>query len=262
MALPTIDTDRENPHTLLRSFYTVPRVGQERLSDGGGPFGFDITTALQVDFLIGAYACDGVVETGCFLGDTTDYLSRMYADLPVRTCDIDPRSAGFTRQRLRRRDNVEVYQGDSGDLMPTLLAGLERPLVYLDAHWNTRWPLQDELIAVGTGIVAVDDFNIGHPSFGYDHYDGVDCGPELIAQALPDIDELFVGNPYAGYPLPCLQTGRRSGTGYVARSLAPTAMARSQMFHRVPVRPNVMMPPWDIHEGDLRRGPVPNGASA
>ncbi|MFJ2114091.1 hypothetical protein ACIOEX_19760 [Streptomyces sp. NPDC087850] len=253
MTPSVIDADQQALDTLLRTFYTVPRVGREKLSDGGGPFGFDIVTAIQVDFLIRAYGCDGIAESGCFLGDTTEYLARLYPHLPVRTCDVDPRSAGFTRQRLRCRENVDVYLGDSGELMPTLLSGLARPLVYLDAHWNSRWPLQDELISIIAGIVVVDDFNIGHTSFGYDHYDGLVCGPELVARTLPEVDELFVGNPYAGYPVPCLQTGRRSGTGYLPRSLEAAPLAQSQMFIRVPVRPSVMFPSWKIYEHDRLR---------
>ncbi|MET7573384.1 hypothetical protein ABZT04_33540 [Streptomyces sp. NPDC005492] len=239
--------DDQRLTSLLLTFYTTARLGQGRLSDNGGPFGFDIFTALQVDFLIDAYSCDGIVETGCFLGDTTEYLANRYRQLPIRTCDIDANSAGATRQRLAGHQNVTVLQGDSAALLPSLLCGLKRPLVYLDAHWQEKWPLRDELTAVREGVVAIDDFYIGHDRFGYDHYDGVRCGPDLVAQALPGVDELFVGNPYAKYPVPCLQTGRRSGTGYLARDLDSGAMARSDLFVRVPLRPEVMMPPWEIY---------------
>jgi hypothetical protein len=52
-------------------FYRTGRAGAQRLSDGGGPFGFDIAVALMVDELIREYDCDAVAETGCFAGDTT-----------------------------------------------------------------------------------------------------------------------------------------------------------------------------------------------
>lgn len=230
---------------LLRTFYTVPRVGQERLSDGGGPFGFDVTTALQVDYVICVYQCDGIVETGCFRGDTSEYLARMYPHLPVRTCDVDSASAAFTRTRLADHPNAEVFTGDSAELLPRMLAGLAMPFVYLDAHWGDQWPLHNELTALRHGVIAVDDFNIGHPRFGYDTYGGKDCGPELIADALPTADEMFVGNPYSRYSLPCLQTGRRSGTGYLTAGIPPQALTDSTMFVHVPLRPAVIMPPWE-----------------
>ncbi|MDH6629428.1 hypothetical protein M2271_007264 [Streptomyces sp. LBL] len=241
--------------SLLLTFYTTPRLGQEQLSDGGGPFGFDITTALQIDFLIDAYDCDGIVETGCHLGDTTEYLANRYPHLPVRTCDMAADHAAFTKQRLARHQNVNVLHGDSAALLPSLIHGLNRPLVYLDAHWQERWPLRDELRAIHDGVVAIDDFFIGHERFGYDHYNGELCGPGLVAQALPEADELFVGNPYGNYPVPCLQTGRRSGTGYLARDLDSVLMARSDYFVRVPLRPEIIMPPWEIY-GPRRRKPA------
>lgn len=244
---------------LLLTFYTVPRLGQEQLSDGGGPFGFDITTALQVDSVLKAYGCDGIVETGCFLGDTTDYLSRMYPHLPVRTCDVESLHAGFTRNRLKDRKNVTVVTGDSGVCLSRLLDGLAKPLVYLDAHWNTSWPLSRELGQIPCGVVAIDDFDIAHPRFGFDSYDGQACGPGLVAAALPDLREMFVGNPHADYGVPVLQTGRRSGTGYLPRALSSAPLARSRKFVRVPVRPDIIMPPWDVympprpeHLGDVR----------
>lgn len=246
--------------SLLLTFYTVPRVAQELLSDGGGPFGFDITTALQIDQIVDTYACDGIVETGCCLGDTTEYLARRYPHLPVRTCDVNPQHAEFTARRLRSRENVTVKVGDSGELLPRLLEGFRTPLVYLDAHGNPEWPLHDELAAIERGIVAIDDFDIGHPRFSYDHYDGVVCGPNLVAGALPELAELFVGNPYGGYPAPCLQTGRRSGTGYLTRSLTASPMARSQQFIRVPLRPEVIMPPWEIFGPRLRGESKSQGA--
>jgi len=241
--------------SLLLTFYTTARLGQEQLSDGGGPFGFDITTALQVDFLVDAYGCDGIVETGCFLGDTTEYLANRYPQLPVRTCDVAENHAAFTRHRLKQHQNATVLHGDSADLLPSLLDGLDRPLLYLDAHWREAWPLRDELTSVRRGVVAIDDFFIGHDRFGYDQYDGVVCGPELVAQSLPQAEELFVGNPYAKYAAPCLQTGRRAGTGYLAPGLDASLLARSDLFVRVPLRPEVIMPPWEIY------GPRPRKAA-
>ncbi|MEW1550532.1 hypothetical protein [Streptomyces tsukubensis] len=242
--------------SLLLNFYTTPRLGQERLSDGGGPFGFDITTAFQIDYLIELYECDGIVETGAHMGDTTAYLARQYSHLPILSCDIVDYYVRFTQQRLANLGNATVLQGDSAFVLPDLLQGLKRPLVYLDAHWQDQWPLRDELAAVKSGVVAVDDFDIGHSRFGFDHYDGEECGPRLLAKALPDADEVFVGNPYASYPAPCLQTGRRSGTGYLARTLDTGPLARSNLFVRVPLRPAITMPSWGSAGLRLSRPPV------
>jgi hypothetical protein len=230
---------------LLLTFYTVPRAGQRRLSDGGGPFGFDVTTALQVDYLIDSYRCDGIVETGCHMGDTSEYLARRYSHLLVRTCDINDESALFTRARLRGYGNAEIRQGDSAALLPSLLEGFNCPLVFLDAHWTDEWPLARELIAIQRGIVVIDDFYIGHPRFGYDYYNGIVCGPDLVSDVLGNIEEMFVGNPYADFPAPCLQTGRRSGTGFLAIESDSAPLHDSPWFRRITLRPTIELPRWE-----------------
>ncbi|GEM_PF-1501377 len=233
---------------MLLAFYRVPRAGAVRLSDGGGPFGFDITVAIQFDFAVSAYECDGIIETGCFLGDTTEYLAHRYPELAVVTCDVVDEHSRFTRRRLADMPNVTVMTGDSATLLPEMLARFTRPIVYLDAHWYEPWPLRAELTCVERGVVCVDDFFIGHPRFASDVYNGRRCDPELVALALPELEELYVGNPYASYGVPCLQVGRRCGTAFIPRGLDGAILASSELFARVPLRPETVMPDWSSCE--------------
>ncbi len=83
-------------------FYRTERAGACRLSDGGDPFGFDITVALIAGDLITRYGCDAVAETGCFLGDTTAYLARRYPHLPVYACGSE-RAQGSREQHQQHR---------------------------------------------------------------------------------------------------------------------------------------------------------------
>ncbi|MEZ0076269.1 hypothetical protein [Planotetraspora sp. GP83] len=202
-------------------FYRVERAGAIRLSDGGGPFGFDITRALLVDDLLDAFRCDAIVETGCFLGDTTYYLAARYPDLPVYSCDIVPEHAEFTRRRLAAAGcrNALVSCTDSPALVETISRLHERPLIYLDAHWEDRWPLDAELAAVAQGIVLVDDFDIGHPRFSFDTYAGRSCGPAIFAAMPSPPARYWTPDPDADWPLPCLQVGRRSGIGLIVIGL-------------------------------------------
>jgi len=232
------DEAGRHAHRVFCAFYSTPRAGQVRLAGGGGPLGFDITAALQIDHLIRRYDCDALVETGCHLGDTSEYLGRAYPDLPVWTCDIDATSAAFTRRRVAPLPNVAVHTATSPDLVDQAARTFARPFLYLDAHWLQHWPLLDELRRVRTGVVCIDDFDIGLPRFAFDHYDGVTCGPALVAQARPDLRHYFAGNPHTDYPYPCLQVGRRAGRGYLAIGLSPAPLQTSQMFtqHRLPDR--------------------------
>jgi hypothetical protein len=196
------------------TFYRVPRLSAPELSDGGGPFGFDITTALEVDYLIGKYRCDAVLETGCNLGDTTWYLGRTYPKLKVITCDVKSQYTDFVSKRCAELPNVTVEALDSRAMLAKWAGKFERPLFYLDAHWYDDWPLAGELDLITRGVVMIDDFDIGHPRFGFDSYGGKDCGPALLAPFRDRIGKLYTNNPEGQYEVPCLQVGRRGGKAY------------------------------------------------
>lgn len=210
--------------TTLSIFYRTERVGAARLSDGGGPFGFDVTVALLVDDLLQQYHCDAIVETGCFLGDTASYLTRRYPQMPVYACDIDPSHVAFTRHRLAGHHTISVECVDSPALVAQISTRHQRPLFYLDAHWAPQWPLERELAAITTGLVVIHDFDIGHPRFSYDSYDGIICGPAVLARMPSPPARYYTPDPEADHPLPCLQTGRRAGVGILAVGLDPAQL--------------------------------------
>lgn len=201
---------------ILTCFYSVERVGAVRLSDGGGPFGFDVHAALLFEELVVAYRPTAIVETGCFLGDTTTYLAGAYPDIPIFTCDIDGGSARFTASRLRGEGHVTVKHCDSPELVAEASPRHSPIVCFLDAHWDETWPLIRELDAIHNGIAVIHDFDIGHPRFDYDEYNGVRCGPNLLKQLSRPPDAFFTPDPgTADYSIPCLQVGRRAGVGIV-----------------------------------------------
>jgi hypothetical protein len=221
-------------------FYRTGRAGVVRLSDGGGPFGFDIAVALLVDEIIRGYRCVAFAETGCFAGDTTSYLARRYPGLPVYACDIDPGSAAFTARRLMKHTNAVVTCEDAPLMLARVGAAHARPLAYLDAHWGDRWPLADELntLTAAGGIAVIHDFDIGHDRFGYDTYDGIACGPALLARMPNPPDRYYVLDPSARLPVPCLQTGRRAGVGVVIpRELGYRAPGNPYLAERILAMP-------------------------
>ncbi len=213
------------------TFYRCPRLAAEELSDGGGPFGFDITAALEFDLIVEQYRCDAIFETGCNLGDTTYYLARCYPHLPIFSCDVSARHAEFTRRRLAFSSNVTVETLDSPLLIEKYAHSFQRPIFYLDAHWYEQWPLERELATIRTGIAIVDDFDIGHPAFGFDSYNGDTCGPGLLSRLLTGrVDSYLTNNPGASYPFPCLQTGRRAGRAYVVLPPLENRLTLSRWF--------------------------------
>jgi hypothetical protein len=208
-------------------FYRTWRAGACRLSDGGGPFGFDIAVALLAGELIGGYGCDAIAETGCFLGDTTAYLARRYPHLPVYTCDVSPEFCAFTARRLAACPNVAVTCEDSPAMLARVCAAHQRTFTFLDAHWGKDWPLPAELEALAGTVALIHDFDIGHPRFSFDTYDGTACGPVLLERMSRPPERYFVLDPGAALPLPCLQTGRRAGVAVITAGLDDTPLDAS-----------------------------------
>jgi hypothetical protein len=224
---------KQTDEVVFANFYTTPRASAPLLSDGGGPFGFDIQAALQFDYIVRQYPVSHIFETGCCLGDTTDYLARTYPHISLWTCDVDTGFASFSTERLRRYPHVQVEHGDSAQLLPNVLDNAGMPLLYLDAHWGENWPLVRELKSVRRGIVVVDDFDVGNSRFGFDIYNGVACDIDFIVGARPDIAAVYIGNPGANYDYPCLQVGRRAGRCYLPIDVTADPFEESEMFQRI-----------------------------
>ena len=146
---------------------------------GWGPFnGQTARQALFVD-LIAKTRPHAIVETGTFLGTTTELMSQ--TGLPVFSIESHPRSYGFARARFLRRRNVKLLHGDSRTGLRRLFDGALHPFsdltvfFYLDAHWNDDLPLAEEIDIVFNrcplAVVMIDDFEVpSDPGYGFDDY--------------------------------------------------------------------------------------------
>lgn len=104
---------------VYNQYYRVERCGAISLSDGGGPFGFDILIALLFDDLVAAYNPDCIVECGSSVGDTTVYLANAYTQIAVTACDTDPFCTRVAAHRTRAYANVSVTTEKSVSLHQT-----------------------------------------------------------------------------------------------------------------------------------------------
>jgi hypothetical protein len=146
---------------------------------GWGPFnGQTARQALFVDIIANTRP-RAIVETGTFLGTTTELMSQ--TGLPVFTIELHPRNYGFARARFLRRRNVKLLHGDSRTGLRRLFDRLLQPLpgltvfFYLDAHWNDDLPLAEEIDIIFTrcpmAVVMIDDFEVpSDAGYGYDDY--------------------------------------------------------------------------------------------
>ena len=108
------------------------------------------------------------IETGTYFGDTAAAMARRVER--VHTIELSPELAERARQRFAHTSRVMVHCGDSGKLLPSILADIDEPcLLWLDGHWSEGvtargdkdTPIVEELEAVlsrGRGdVVIIDD---------------------------------------------------------------------------------------------------------
>jgi hypothetical protein len=75
------------------------------------------------------------VETGTHLGETAATAAGLFEN--VHTVELDPMLARRAKERFQDSANVTVHEGNSADVLPTLLPRLEGgTLLWLDAHYS------------------------------------------------------------------------------------------------------------------------------
>lgn len=133
-----------------------------------------------------------VIETGTYLGSTTKWLSQ-WTDT-VHTIELNPENYNKAVRNLKENRNVEVWHGNSSELLKEILAlHKDEPLfIFLDAHWNDFNPLLDELKVIADNklkpIIAIHDFKVpGHPELGFDSYNGQDYDWDWIKDSVKEI---------------------------------------------------------------------------
>lgn len=136
------------------------------------------------------------IETGSGYGASIRYLSYKCPDLKIFSCENDLVHFNISKRQCEGRKNIKIFFQNSVDFLEDLLNSEplireERVVFWLDAHWDKNWPLMDEVGIIvenfKNAIILIDDFKItGRPQFGYDSYQGRDCGFELISDSLKE----------------------------------------------------------------------------
>jgi len=121
-----------------------------------------------------------LVETGTFLGNMLGAVRHRFER--VVSIEVDPGLHSFAARRFAGKPGVTLLLGDSAELLPRVLAELDRPaLFWLDAHprrardWARGTPIVSELAAVlahgvDGHVVLVDDAHL---------FDGRHAAPPL-----------------------------------------------------------------------------------
>lgn len=108
------------------------------------------------------YQLHTLVETGTFLGDM------IAAQLPNFTrlisIELSERLYRDARKRFKNDAKVELYQGDSGKVLPRILPTIqEKALFWLDGHYSAGiTALGDKYSPIVEELEAIFQYNIGH----------------------------------------------------------------------------------------------------
>lgn len=91
------------------------------------------------------YALKIMVETGTFLGDTIHHFKNNFDTLI--SIELSEDLADKAAKRFSTDKNVTIIQGDSGIILSTLMAELNKPILFwLDGHYSSEFFIGEEFI--------------------------------------------------------------------------------------------------------------------
>ncbi|HXW57282.1 MAG TPA: hypothetical protein VEJ67_16145 [Candidatus Cybelea sp.] len=77
-----------------------------------------------------------MVETGTNLGNMINVQKDRFRE--IYSIELDQWLAARARRKFAPFPHVHLYQGDSGEVLPTILPGIREPaLFWIDAHWGS-----------------------------------------------------------------------------------------------------------------------------
>jgi predicted O-methyltransferase YrrM len=155
-----------------------------------GKYALDDTFLKQkfVD-IIKEYDINTIVETGVHEGRSTLEFSHLVEN--VIGIDILEESISIAKNRIdnSNRTNVKLYVGNSPQVLSSIVDSIdaEHTIFFLDAHWESYWPINDEIkmLPKNKGIIIVHDFLVpNHPELGFDAYNNQPFTYEFIKESL------------------------------------------------------------------------------
>jgi predicted O-methyltransferase YrrM len=177
---------------------------------------------------------ENYIETGTFLGMTTDFLARTARKhaAQVYSCELNPRLFAIAGHTVGNLANVHLHYGNSVEFLRSLSSRLSQAknFVYLDAHWYDYLPLRDELATLRewpNTVVMIDDFKVpSDDQFGWDKYDDEQ---EICLQHI----EGSFGDHAVYFPsYPATQEGEVAARGYCVIAMSEPLQ---EVLDRIPL---------------------------
>lgn len=91
-----------------------------------------------------------MLETGTFFGDTVEYFKNKFES--IISIELSADLAIKAVERFRTDKNVRIIQGDSSNVLPSLMIDLKGPVLFwLDGHYSSEFFIEDEFIRTAKG---------------------------------------------------------------------------------------------------------------
>ncbi len=124
---------------------------------------------IAVEHYAKKFSLDTLVETGTYLGDMVEASKNTFRR--IFSIELDTTLYNQARHRFSAFDHIVITQGDSGEVLPHVLAGISDPcLFWLDGHYSAgitargqlETPVMEELGCildhpVADHVILIDD---------------------------------------------------------------------------------------------------------
>ena len=109
------------------------------------------------------YNCSTFIETGTYLGDTVEALKTKFKK--VISIELGMDLYINAKERFLNDKNIEIFQGDSGKVLPQIVLGLKDPAIFwLDGHYSAGITAKgDKICPILEELDAIfDNSNLNH----------------------------------------------------------------------------------------------------
>ncbi len=149
---------------------------------GIGPLNNQDLRKKLVQDLLTSYKPNLIIETGTFLGDTTEFLSKYSKVVSIEKSKL---FYFLSKSRFYNDEQIQIIHGKSEVELKKIKNFAEKTFFYLDAHWGEDLPLRTEIEEITNNylnyLICIDDFAVPNDnSWGFDSYAGVKLDINLL----------------------------------------------------------------------------------
>ena len=133
----------------MNLYYKIKNKIQRRLKNSVEPPSYEFKKATLNEYK-NMYGLNILVETGTFLGDNVDFFKDSFDK--VYSIELSEELANKAIKRFKGQKNVQILQGDSGEILNDLILNFKEPaLFWLDGHYSSEFFLNGEYIKTARG---------------------------------------------------------------------------------------------------------------